>query len=149
MPQTTLNQPTNQPIRPKETRCYVYVNGYQKERKASNLHLISWCVRSIFTHASAQHPREFIPQTITPACPPSYALRPRIPPIQRQPTPCTTDLAQRTLTVHIAIGARSIPAHAGQRIAHPALAGILDASPRILALLRLRQTRLDAHAVAR
>jgi len=90
------------------------------------------------------------PDYITPACPPSsYALRPRIPPIQRQPTPRTTDLAQRALTVHIAIGTRGIPARAGQRIAHPALASILDASPRILALLRLRQTRLDAHAVAR
>ena len=81
--------------------------------------------------------------------PSSYALHPRIPLIQRQPTPRTTDLTQRALTVHIAIRARGIPAHASQQIAHPALAAILDTSPRILALPHLCQTRLDAHAIAR
>ena len=49
---------------------YMYTSMVnQKERKLLNPHLISWRVHGIFTHASSQHPRELIPQTITPASP--------------------------------------------------------------------------------
>lgn len=74
---------------------------------------------------------------------------PGIPLIQRQPTPGATNLPYRALTSHIAIRTRRIRAHARQRIPHPALPPILHARPGIATLLRLRQTGLNTHAIAR